>query len=198
MNDIAEAIARKLGGSKEKQWRNLTEELALISQPYALTLHSLMLIISNAEQSFAGKEGYKTYHNREVDPCPKLAIIDTLNPSPLPKCEKWILRQGDLKIYEFTWPQEYEYSPDMCLQLRFYYKNTNNEWYATKVYPIDDTKPRNSEFTNINSDLLTHLFRALDASIHYPNYTDHRLTCSWNSGLLAKASSCQDFSYELN
>ncbi|KAL3312005.1 hypothetical protein Ciccas_009409, partial [Cichlidogyrus casuarinus] len=132
MDNLAQVIARKLGGSKEPQERNLIQELAEISQPWSYKIFRLVLVISNDPNSFAGNAGRKTIRNRSKEPC-------SANHTSLARCQKLILKRNTKKNYVFDWPEKNEYGPGMNVQLRFHYRFSSMPseldakiWYATQ------------------------------------------------------------------
>ncbi|KAL3307202.1 hypothetical protein Ciccas_014291 [Cichlidogyrus casuarinus] len=148
MDNLAEAIAKKLKGSKKSQKRDLAEELAEISQPWSYDMKKLMLVISNDETSFAGEEGFKGSDIRSEEPCLATANF-------LVKCDRLFLKEGTRKNYIFTWPDTDEYGPGMMVQLRFFYED--HVWYATKIYSLDDTDNESSQSTNSESKTLMNI-----------------------------------------
>ncbi|KAL3310955.1 hypothetical protein Ciccas_010470 [Cichlidogyrus casuarinus] len=131
MDNMAQDIANKLNASMETNQRNLSRELSEISQPWSYTVDTLILIISNDANAFAGKEGLKESNFFPEKPC-----------NSTTKCRSVILKEGMKKNYVFTWPDENEQVRCMSAQLRFYYGKETHSWYATKVYPIGSSSHR--------------------------------------------------------
>ncbi|KAL3308186.1 hypothetical protein Ciccas_013286 [Cichlidogyrus casuarinus] len=132
IDKMAHDIARKLNASEEKQERNFSDVFAELYQPWSYPVVLVILVISNDATVYGGYDGLKNPNIRKKDACKHLDISIT-------KCKQVTLKDGDKGIHVFTWPKENEYAEGLIVQLRFSYAYNPHFWYATKIYPLDET-----------------------------------------------------------
>ncbi|KAL3309472.1 hypothetical protein Ciccas_011982 [Cichlidogyrus casuarinus] len=126
MDNMAQTIAKKLDASMEIRQRNFSEELAEISKPWSYNVEKLVLVISNDVRAFDGKEGLKDSSFQSEEPC------EFIHDSEI-KCRSVILKKGTEKNDLYTWPEDDASDRGMSAQLRFYYGEETDHWYATKI-----------------------------------------------------------------
>ncbi|KAL3311773.1 hypothetical protein Ciccas_009642 [Cichlidogyrus casuarinus] len=162
MDDLAHAIARKLGSSDYEQERDLREIMAEVSQPWSYYVETIVLIISNDVGAFAGKFGRKEI-NQVKRPW---KVCDSLSGSTT-KCQQVILKNEKNLNYVFTWPTDTESTEGTSVQLRFFYGDINldaKHFYASRIYSISESSdPETSDTSTTNSEF-DHLYRFLISS----------------------------------
>ncbi|KAL3308975.1 hypothetical protein Ciccas_012486, partial [Cichlidogyrus casuarinus] len=121
MDKLAETIARNLKNSTGQD-KDLRQEVAQLSLPWSNHVQKLTLILSNDLDVFAGKGGKKKA-------C-KAAHISTS------RCWEFNLKVAYQDYYTFTWPENEKNAQDLSVQLRFYYEDYPDGWYASNVYPL--------------------------------------------------------------
>ncbi|KAL3308073.1 hypothetical protein Ciccas_013400 [Cichlidogyrus casuarinus] len=164
MDNIAEAIARKLKSTGGKKQWDFSEELVEISQRWSYDVTRFMMVISNDADSFAGKEGFKRAPYRDPAPCKFVENSQV-------KCATVYLKEQHNHFYTFTWPEYIRYGPELSVQLRFFYEAGIDKWYATKVYSLDDTETsqsRNSESGSLGR--IIQVFGCLSLSYQWPAF----------------------------